>query len=198
MDLYERLKTTRVEYELSVLICTLKSRQDKLNRILTQLNQQIKGRSVQILWLGDNKSMTVGEKRNMLLIMASGRRVCFIDDDDYVADIYLDEIFKLIPQDPEVITFDVMRYIDGKEDKPQRFSKDYSRIRLAPDMSFYKMPPNHLCVWKRGVIKEEFPKKSLSEDHVWAENMLKHYTNQVNIDKVLYYYDYSKKWSETH
>lgn len=198
-DLYKRLQSNKVEYKLSILILSLPSRLDRLSLLLKTLQNQTIKKPVQILTLGDNKSMSVGEKRNMAMSLAKGRYMCFIDDDDMVSNDYVDSILEAIELSPEVITFNVMKFSGGKEEKTCKFyyqNGNYSRI--SPDRSHYKMMPNHLCVWRKDVIIEEFPHKTVNEDHVWAMAMDGNYIDVVNIDKVLYHYLYDKDVSETH
>ena len=186
-----------IEYKLSILILSLPNRLDSLGKLLTQLNKQSSGKPVQILYLGDNKSWTVGEKRNKLMSLANGKYFSFIDDDDRVSDDYVDSILEAIEFNPEVITFRVQKLYNGKEDKEQRFSHNYKRNWQAPDRTHYKMPPNHLAAWRKEIVSEDFPHKNLKEDHVWAEKMVMKITSSHQIDKILYFYDYSSEGSET-
>lgn len=195
--MYRRLHKNKVEYQLTILILTLPSRDIK--PIFKKLQSQIINRSVQILYVGDNKSTSVGVKRNKALSLANGRYVTFIDDDDMISYDYIDEIFKVIEQQPDVITFNYIKTINGNNDKLHKYYKNNGRaIYMSPDKSHYKMLPNHLCVWRKEKIVHDFPDRNLSEDHQWAELMDGHYNSVINIDKVLYYYNYSKEKSETH
>ena len=83
--IYKDLQPQRKVLLLSILICTIKSREAYLKELIEELDYQIQFKEVQVLWLGDNKSMSVGAKRNKLLSIADGEWVCFIDDDDLPA-----------------------------------------------------------------------------------------------------------------
>lgn len=183
--------------DLSILICSLPNRLNLLYRLITEINNQSIGRDVQILYLGDNKSMTVGQKRNHLLSNASGKYVTFIDDDDRISPEYISSIFEGIDRNPEVITFQVAKLFNGLPDRTQKFNKDYGKNHRSPDKKFNLMLPNHLCVWRRDVIKEKFPNSSLGEDWKWAELMVPHYTDEYHIEKILYTYDFNKETTET-
>lgn len=197
MELYDRLRSNKVEYKLSILICTLPIRGTKLSGLLGSLRNQILSKSVQILYLGDDRSMKVGEKRNALMSLAKGRYLTFIDDDDAVAKDYVDSILEAIESDPQVITFDVMKYENGEAYKLMKYYLNNGPCRLAPDRTHYKLLPNHLCVWRKDVIKAQFPHKNLSEDHEWAAEMELYYDEIHHIDKVLYNYQFSKEDSQT-
>jgi len=76
---------------LSIGILSLddETRRGTLNRLLNLLNQQMTiefKKKVEILINIDDGSKQVGTKRNEILDSASGKYVCFIDDDDMVDD----------------------------------------------------------------------------------------------------------------
>jgi glycosyltransferase involved in cell wall biosynthesis len=196
--LYRRIQTgKRVEYKLSILILSLRSRLDTLAPLIQTLSNQTVQKPVQLLYLGDNKSMSVGEKRNDLLSIAKGKYVCFIDDDDTITPDYVDEILKAIEQTPEVITFNVKKFDKGVFLNERRFYLNNGPDRIAPDRSHYKMLPNHLCVWRKDIIQKLFMDKNLGEDYIWAADMVPYYSSTHNIDKILYYYMSDKDKSET-
>ena len=186
-----------MNYKLSILICSLPNRLNTLQNLYLEINRQSMRESVQVLYLGDNKSMTVGEKRNKLLSIADGRYITFIDDDDMIKPDYIKRILDAMNDNPEVITIQVKKFFNGEKDRPQRFSKSYGRSHREPDKSFTNMLPNHLCVWRKDVIKESFPPKSLGEDHIWADLMTKHYNHEININEILYTYQFDKSKTET-
>ena len=198
LKMYRRLANNRTQYDLTIIILSLPNRLEQLQGLITELKRQSANKSVQIVYVGDNKTMTVGKKRNLALTMADGNYVCFIDDDDWVSEDYVSSIVEAIEGNPDVITFHVQKYKNGVKGKQQRYYKDASRPYLAPDRTHYKLAPNHLCAWKKEVIKESFPNKSLCEDHEWAEMMTRHVNNIHQIDKVLYHYYYDTDLSETH
>jgi glycosyltransferase involved in cell wall biosynthesis len=72
------------------------------------------GDQVQIIYLGDDQEMSVGEKRNLLMSMAKGEYMCFVDDDDRVTHNYVEAIMGDLLQHPnkDVYTFKVS-YSDG-------------------------------------------------------------------------------------
>ena len=74
--------------KLSILICSLASRADKLQRLMNVLQPQIND-SVELLVKTDNGEMPIGKKRNLLLEEASGAYIAFVDDDDLVSEDYV-------------------------------------------------------------------------------------------------------------
>ena len=157
---------------------------------------------VEIIYLGDNKSMSVGEKRNLLLYISRGEYVCFVDDDDQVADNYVSTILKNIEGKPDVYSFDVMQI------KTERTGAVNERLMIHSirngknyrdkEKNVMMMIPNHLSVIKREIaIKEQFPHKNLAEDHQWADGIQKYLKSEQKTSDVLYYYHDNKDLSET-
>ena len=200
--IYKDVTTRRKKPILSVLICTLKNR--NLKELLDELDYQIQMDQVQVLWLGDNKSMSVGAKRNKLLSIADGDYICFVDDDDMILDGYISEILESIKTGKPLICFNLKKTTDGHEEPPYRFSREYTAIHQTirkEDGAIIKgYYPGHLCVWRSDIARRvQFPDISLSEDHRWAAEMTKHYdiNDQVVIEKELYHYRFSRLGSET-
>lgn len=197
--MYRRLQMQMPQFDLSVLILSVPERFESYLSLYKFLKLHSANYSVQIVGVTDNYSMTVGEKRNLALSMAKGTYVSFIDDDDTVEPDYVKSIIDAMEGLPDVITFNVDKTTNGANRKLHKYYKGNGRaIYLAPDRTHYRMLPNHLCAWKRDIITEAFPKKNLSEDHLWAEVMVGKYDTVHNIDKVLYHYKYDTKGSKTH
>jgi len=189
---------------LSILICTVKSRSLELNQLLNELDYLIQTEEVQILWLGDNKSMSVGKKRNKLMSIADGDYLCFVDDDDGIEPDYIKEILKAIRETQKpVITFLLKKTENGQPARPYRFSREYSGVHVTikqGDKVFLGYLPGHLCVWKRELAQGvQFPDINQSEDHRWAAEIAQKYgmNDQYVIEKELYHYRADKSKSLT-
>ena len=107
-SVYQRIQVNKeMQPKLSILIPTLKSRFKTLKAQVDRIEYQRQQKPVQLLWLGDNKSITIGTKRNLLLDISSGEYICFVDDDDIISDNYIESILKAIEDNPtkKVFTF---------------------------------------------------------------------------------------------
>lgn len=187
-------------FKLSILICSLPNRLDSLSKLLTELNRQSLAQKVEILYLGDNKSMSVGEKRNLLLYLSSGDYICFVDDDDEVSPQYISTILSNLQSETDVLSFNVMKrkeMPDGSTTE-QLMVHSKKNFKNHTEQGVMKMIPGHLNVWRRELAcRELFPEINLAEDHKWAEKLLPHIESEVKIEDVLYYYNDNKGMSET-
>jgi glycosyltransferase involved in cell wall biosynthesis len=184
--------------KLSILICSVQKRLHKFAQLAEHLEKQAQNKPVEILWLGDNKTMTVGEKRNKLLSLSKGQYVCFVDDDDWVADDYVDELLKGTESGADVICFNALyRNLATGEEQPVRF--DIGNLNVNEKHIRLRMP-NHLCVVKReAAIAIGFLSANFGEDTNYGLRLRneRRLRTQYKIDKVLYYYDFDPNKSET-
>lgn len=187
---------------LTIAICTLPSRLGMLSNLVHTLLDQISiydlQNDVEILYLGDNKGMTVGFKRNELVGMATGDYISFVDDDDSVVSSYIWELIKVIGSKPniDVITFNVGISVNGAPAKPVYYSKDF--LKDSNHKDHYKRIPNHLMCFRRDlVLSTPYENISFQEDAIWAKHVLPKIQTEYNIDKQLYIYNCNHATSET-
>lgn len=193
--------------QLAILICTIPERADKfLYPLLEELNRQIQRcqaqDKVQILYLGDNMTIKVGTKRNMLVSMTDVpgvmqcEYVCFLDDDDWISKDYIAEILKGCESGADVISINAKITFNGKNEKPVYYSIEYNRDGQDEE-KFWRMP-NHLCPMKRIKFwKFPFPNQDFAEDHAFSSKVYKQLNTQYKIDKFIYYYRFDKNVSKT-
>jgi hypothetical protein len=108
------------QLKLSILILSIPSRLEKYTKLQDKLLAQIGDREdVEVLCMIDNKSFHIYEKRNVLLQAARGSHLAWLDDDDDVADNYIEKLTAVIEEDPswDVISFNQDTYLDGKHAK---------------------------------------------------------------------------------
>jgi glycosyltransferase involved in cell wall biosynthesis len=185
--------------DLSILIPTLPARINCLSNLIQKLNKQIINFGyidrVQILTLCDTKEYTVGEKRNRLLELSTGKYVCFIDDDDDISDNYLCEIIKAIESNADVITF-CGDYVDNNRVTPFSISSVH-RDNFDEVNMLYRLP-NHLCPVKRELaLNCMFTNKNFGEDSDYAELLNKIINSEYHINLKLYFYMYDGNKSQT-
>jgi hypothetical protein len=178
------------EILLSVLIPTVPWRDTKLHDLLRRLDPQVARDDVELLVLRDNRSMTIGEKRNKLRAIARGQYLAFVDDDDMVADDYVATILTQVSAGPDVINFFVNVEGHGPP-KVCRYGLSLQHENLETE---YHRKPNHLMVWKRELATSvAFVDTSFGEDTIWAEEMGKRARTEKTIKRVLYTYQFDPK-----
>lgn len=181
--------------KLSILICTLPSRTSQLNSLLKTLMKNL-DTDVEVLYLGDNKKRTVGEKRNDLLRISHGDYVVFVDDDDKVVEDYAFCLLRGIQSNADVICFDVECSVNGSPFKRVIYDAKFPIDTNLPDR--YERMPNHLmCVKREIALKAMFPEKNFGEDQQYARNIKRYIKTQARINKTLYYYVFSNQTSDT-
>lgn len=188
---------------LSILVCSVHTRYKTfLPKIQTQLYDQLASLSeadqqrVEIIILTDNKQMMLGHKRNVMVEMAQGKYISFVDDDDRIADDYIAELLKATESDTDSIVFTAEVSLNGEPPLPCYYSKDVKRDYNHKD-GYYRIP-NHICCIKREVsLKSSFPHLLYGEDAGYGKLLLPYLKTEHKIDKVLYYYDYNAETTET-
>ena len=189
--------------DLSILVCSVHTRYDTfLPKIEKQLFEQYQQLSeadqhrVEIVVLTDNKMMMLGHKRNVMVELAQGNYVVFVDDDDRIADDYIAELLAATASKADSIVFQAEVSLNGEPPKLCYYSKDVRRDYNRPD-SYHRIP-NHICCVKRSAaLKSSFPNVLYGEDAGYGKLLLKHLKTEHKIDKVLYYYDYNADTTET-
>lgn len=182
--------------DLSILVLSLLERRSTfLPRLLDSLDRQVRGRPVEVLVLMDNGRREIGEKRNQLKAMARGAYICYIDDDDRIAEHYVDAILSALTTGPDVVVFDAWVTLDGKAGKICKYGYEFNP---ANRREAYYRKPNHLMVHKRQNVRAiPFKEISLGEDDEWAARVAPHIKSQVRIDDTLYYYEYNRSTSRS-
>jgi hypothetical protein len=179
----------------SILILTITKRCQSLIDLIDDLYSDIKKYDdIEILYLGDNMKRSTGEKRQLLLNMAQGEYISFIDDDDKIAFYYVDKIYK------ELGTSDVINFkveYNNKDIHRDVVYDIYNKKECLLDNVYYRWP-NHLMVVRRELaLKAGFDSEYIYEDKHYAERLRPLIKTQTNIDITLYYYMYDDATSET-
>jgi len=172
---------------LSVMIPTIPSRAAYLVEIVAKLDRQIKesGQHVELLAMLDNRSMTIGEKRNHLTAMARGMFHIWTDDDNDVAADYIAEITKAIVLHPDVdvITFKSTREKPGQKPRVRDCRLGNTKVTMR------KTVPCHINAWNARLAKQvKFPHINMRDDWPWTVKINSLARTEHHIDKVLYHY----------
>ncbi len=182
---------------LSILICTMPSRQHVFDLLLTNLQNQINQNNlnniVEII-TDDSMSITTGAKRNLLLEKSAGKFVVFIDDDDAVTDDYVQLISQCIEQNPTIDCIGISGVISfsGQDTTPWKISKEYGRW-YETSLGYFRTP-NHISPIRRSLaIQVGFPNLTFGEDAVFSNNILPLLQSEAKIEKEIYHYQSREK-----
>jgi hypothetical protein len=187
---------------LSILICTVEARARSFESLRVELHRQCcllpDPSRVEVLWATDQGQtrggMTVGEKRNKLLHLATGDYICFVDDDDWIAEDYVKSLVGAVGAD--CVTFLGKMSVNGTA--AGNFDFDMTFEHYATHGFNYMRTPNHLCPIRRDIaLKVGFKTMTNREDSDYAVRVKPLLKTQVKINRVLYYYRYAPDSSET-
>lgn len=189
--------------DLSVLICSTHTRwntfgQNIQAQLWTQYNalQSEYQDRIEIIMLTDNKKMMLGQKRNVMVDMAQGRYVAFVDDDDRVDPNYLTSLLHATETDADVITFLVSVSLNGHKPKLCRYSIEFKHDHNTT--TGYERLPNHICAVKRELASQvSFPNLPYGEDSAYSKLLLPLLKTERHLPVVLYHYDYDAETTET-
>ena len=174
---------------LTIAVLSIPSRlRDQLPLLFGKLNEQAEGKPVEIIALLDNRKSTIGRKRNAATSIARGDYVVFVDDDDDVAEDYVDSLLDAIDRGDQAdcIVFDAWVTWNGNAGKLCRYGIEYEDEDRAD--AYYRQP-NHICCFRTEVARRvPYEDVSWHEDFHWAKAIRPHLHKQVRVERVLYHY----------
>jgi len=185
--------------ELSILICHIPERYDFLKRLTEILDPQLEKHknTVQCL-IDDSRYKSIGRKRNDLVARAQGKSFLFIDDDDMVADNYVELQLVGVRSGADCCSLKGIITEDGQNPLLFEHSIKYKEYKTNPP-EFpvrYERFPNHLNAVKTEIGRQfKFPEKNHGEDTDYATAMFKSglIKTEYYIPQVIYYYDWRRK-----
>jgi len=200
--------------KFSILILSIPNRLDIFKPLLDKLVSQVGDREdVEILSLLDNKSLHIYEKRNELMRIARGNHLTFLDDDDDVANNYIEKLVMTIDNHStaDVVSFNQICYLEGKEARVfAEIGNPHEDVLLDPlNPNRYKdtlRPPYHWCVWKTSLARSENFRASFSggstgqstEDIDWLKRLYPKVKDSVYLENdFLHIYRWSSKTTES-
>lgn len=164
--------------------------------IYGQLERSPHKDEVEVLYLIDNRCMTVGDKRNRIKSIATGDYIAFVDDDDRISDNYINELIAAIEYGQDAITFKCQVHDRSGEIKMCYYSTKYEN-----DFDFgyncYRVPNPRVCIKRTIANQVQFRDISLGEDYYFGLDIKPLIKTEYFINKVLYYYDFNAQTTET-
>jgi len=159
------------------------------------------GKDFEIIFCGDDKEMSIGQKRNILYREASAEYCWQIDDDDWIHPNAIELIVKYLQSKPDCVTFEEKCLINGKEYRSNHslnyedWNGDGSTI-LEDGFHFQRTP------FYKDVIKNTIARNlklehiRYGEDHEWSRRLKPHLRNEVHLKTQIYEYIHNSKPEE--
>lgn len=146
---------------------------------------------VEIIVCKDDKTLAIGEKREMLYQLARGEYSIQIDDDDSLSDDAIGIFLKEIQNKPQCITFRENCSINGVYHSSNHSIK-YEKWQALFDGFHFVRCPFYKDVIRTDIARSvPFPKIRWNEDEQWSMALKPHLTSEIHIDQELYFYQYT-------
>lgn len=194
---------------LSILIPTIPSRIEKfryLNYVLSLQALSLHNThstlgNVEILFDNTKSFMdgglSIGKKREALVQHATGKYLCFLDDDEDIAPNYVETLVRLCQRNADVVTFRNLTKTDTYWTVVD-LSLNYQVNDQASPNFIVRRRPFHVCPVKSEFAKlYSFEDINYGEDFNWMEKVLTHCTTEAHTEQVLHCYQHSSKLSES-
>ena len=180
---------------LSILTPTIPGRERQLQALQTRIEAQSSGLKssgqVEHLVLSDNRQRSIGAKRQALIDIARGQYIAFVDDDDDIADNYVDELLSATETGADVITFQQHAVYNGLE-STVHFRLGQGDGAFIPG-GITQRDAWHVCAWKRDTVAGcQFLETNYGEDRAWALQARKRAKTTYHIPKILHFYRHDR------
>lgn len=190
---------------LSICIASITTRRPLLASLLAKLNGQINAlpepMNVELLVEVDAKQAPVGRKRNALLDRAIGAYVCYVDDDDDVADDYVRRIVEAIVARPDADCVGLKGIITTGGRDPRVFIHSITCGGYFERDGIYYRTPNHLNPVRLAHARAtRFPELRCGEDAQYAGRLATAGLLKAEVmldDPPVYFYRYDPKHTAT-
>lgn len=188
--------------KLSVLVCSIPERLKEFSVVEKLCEQAAQFDDVEVLYLGDNKRINLGAKRNMLLDLASGQYVVHVDDDDEIADDYIESIRAAADENSDVICFKALYSRDGVPVGDVDYSMEHeARGTCRPNggrLQYLRWPNDKTATSRELASTVRFGDSADAAcDLDFAIRLRPLVKTETQIDKCLYFYNWTSLHSMT-
>ena len=194
---------------LTIAIPTIISREIVFNELYNELKKQCEpyGEQIEIIYICDNKEMTIGQKRQLLNELAKGKYVVQWDDDDWINPNGIDLIMGGIHMDADVISYnyscDIILPIEHNSIYPRKVSIKYNNRFDNNEKILYVTPDPKNPIKKEILNKVKFQDASWSEEYFFKLEVLPYLKTEYKIEEDIYQilnrsgeeYDFNKRYN---
>lgn len=190
--------------KLSILIATTVDRRDMFNNLYIEFKTQIAlldlQNEVEVVYIEDDKQMSIGNKRNELLKLASGEWIVFFDSDDKPNKRYVEMIYNTILNNPDIDCIGINVNMTTNGLNPQRCCHrlTYKEWKNNVDGWDYVRNITHFNPVKRELaLKTGFKDLRFGEDKDYSDRLFPLLTKEFYIEEPLFDYLYTNKQSHS-
>jgi len=179
------------QVKLTICIPSVTERHSVFTELFNHISKQVVNNKseVEILCDIDNKEVSIGAKRQRMLQKALGKYITMVDDDDFVADDYVEKILKATESNPDFIGFEIeCSGIAGKTESVSNSWNDWGEKVGGFD---YVRTPYHKSPIKTEIARQiGFKDMRYAEDYDFSKRLKQSslIQNEVFIQKVMYFY----------
>lgn len=180
------------EVLLTIAIPTIKQRKKIFDELYMEFVRQTKlyGEQIEIIYLCDNKEMTIGAKRQKLNDTAKGKYVVQWDDDDWIHPNGIDMIMEGISSNSDVISYnyscDIKLPIEHNSVYPRKVSIGYNNSFNNLDKLLYMTPDPKNPIKREILHKIKFQDTSWSEEYYFKLELMKYLKTEYKINEDIY------------
>ena len=184
------------QVKLTICIPSVTERHSIFIKLFDHISNQIANNKskVQILCDIDNKEVSIGAKRQRMLQRALGKYVTMVDDDDFVADDFVERILNAIEKNPDFIGFEIdCSGTIGKNESVSNAWADWGENIGGFD---YVRTPYHKTPIKTEIARQiGFNDMRYGEDYDFAKRLKLSslIQTEVFIEKKMYFYRYKEE-----
>lgn len=175
-----------------ILICSIAERTELLDALLQELNRQRKP-GVGVRVFRDNKQTCYGSKCQALVESSKADYICFLDDDDWIAEDYVDSIREALMHKPDYVGFKVLYTNEGQPQVPVYHSTTFGTGWRDEGYNGLYRDINHFNPIKREIALQGLWEGGDGADARWAEQIRAKalIKEEIFIDRELHHYRFS-------
>lgn len=187
---------------LSILIPTIPERVIQFTNLYNELMRQKTEfdtfhstlGSVEICVNSDKRfldgGLSIGKKRESLVMTAQGKYLCFLDDDESVSPDYLEILMRLCTKDKDVCTFKAFVKMGNFWGLVDMALSQKDNEQLNPD-KVTRRPPWHICPVRSEFAKRfQFEDINSAEDFEWMEMVLSLCQTEAKTERIIFQYNH--------
>jgi len=177
--------------KLTIAIPTVNGREQQFEELYDFIIDQCKpyGDDVEVIYLRDNKEISIGKKRQKLTDAAIGEYITMADDDDFLSKDYVYEIMNAIKSGPDCVGFEIS--CTGTQGKTASASNRWPDWKDNFGGFDYVRTPYHKTPIRRDIVLQiGYEDRRYGEDYFFSKKLKESglIKTEVYIPKVLYFY----------